>query len=124
MNFRDAYKELEDGKKIRRREWEKSSYIQLNGFEVKAYRQDLVPFIYDLNILISKEWTIVGQDGEHNFVDAIDALTKGEKIKLKNWADNCYLIMLDNDIYYHSIQVSQASTLSYRCLVSHDWELA
>jgi hypothetical protein len=62
MDFNFAVEELEKGSRVRRNSWEPTIYLKKTDDGIKCFRQESVPFVYDLSIIQSKEWEIVGEE--------------------------------------------------------------
>jgi hypothetical protein len=123
MDFSHAMSELDSGKRIRRKEWEKSVYLQKVDNKIFCSRQEAVPFQYDISIIGSTDWIVVGENGECTFADAVKALALNKKIKLKEWPDDCYLEGVANrkEVFMRRNTVYEF-TPTFECFLSTDWE--
>lgn len=122
MNFNNAYKELLQGKKIRRKEWEHNMHLRLIGECIKTYKAENTLLYSDSTLLLSKGWRVVEGDGkELSFVEAL------EELKLKKWItkegmDDSF-IFIDNGQFTLCKPVEYDFMPTFKCLCSNDWEI-
>ena len=126
MQFKEMYSYLLSNHKIRRRGWEdKTIYLMMTPEEeVKCYRQECVPFYYNITIVNSKGWIIIGEEEkEISFSDTVELLRKGEKIRLKDWPEDHILECAPNgkEIFLRK-NAEFAFTPTFECFASDDWE--
>src|ERR1017187_6901496 len=128
MNFKEAYIEAIKNKKIRRKVWEKSIYLCMvyehEDELIRCFREECVMFVYDISILTSDDWVIVGEDKTMIFADALTALLEGKKVRLKIWPVGCFLESTSNkkDLYMRK-KCEYDFTPTFECLSSDDWEV-
>lgn len=126
MEFKEMYSYLVSGRKIRRRGWEDQTIYMIMTPEedVKCYRQECLPFYYNISIVNSKGWIILGEEEkEISFSDTIELLRKGKKIRLKDWPEDHVLECNPNgkEIFLRK-NTEFAFTPTFGCLSSDDWE--
>ena len=127
MDFIDAVHELHKGRKIRRKSWDKSVYLQVlsNSF-VQCYRSEAVPFLYDNDIILSYGWLILGdpEAKEYFFPEAVEILMNRGKVALNSWPPETYLEVTPNsrEIFMRR-ECEFAFTPTFECFMSKDWEL-
>lgn len=129
MNFSEANEELRFGKKIRRKAWEKSMFIQKNPEnQVMGFRQETVGFHYELDIMSSVDWIIMTTTGDIlatdvTFDSMIVSLTKGLRATLPEWPENCFIeaSASKKEIYMRKI-CEYAFIPTFECFTSNDWE--
>jgi hypothetical protein len=122
MNFDKAHKELMNGKKIRRKEWEVMIHLRLIEDEVVAFRGEHKAFYDNPNILISSGWKIVdGDETEMTFVEAIEVL-KSKKCIYRNDMSDAFMF-IDNDHLATCSPVEFDFMPTWKCLLSNDWEI-
>lgn len=127
MDFKEATEQLKQQNKVRRKAWESTIYLLMNEVhEVKCYRLEAVPFNYDVNIIMSNDWVIVGEEeGEqYCFPDVVQNLLFNKKIKLKEWPEQCYLEATPNgkEVFMRRI-CEYPFTPTFECFTSTDWEV-
>jgi hypothetical protein len=129
MNFKEAYDQLRMDKKIRRKAWDKSIYIQMNSVnQVKCYREEAVPFVYDITIINSNDWIIVSIEDVSidniSFDELIEYLRKGYRAKLPEWPDDCHIESSKdgNELFMRRI-CEYEFTPTFSCFTSNDWEI-
>ncbi len=125
MEFKEVYKDLIINKKVRRRGWaDRTLYLQINDeCDIKCYRQECIIFNYDLSIL-DEDWFIVGEDERMSFADSISHLLNGEKIKLKDWPNDCFLESSENRKFLYMRKNWEFDfTPSFECFSENDWEV-
>ncbi|HLA58578.1 MAG TPA: hypothetical protein VK622_07450, partial [Puia sp.] len=75
MNFDKAYKELLNGKKIRRKEWDALVHLKMVDDNVVAFKGEYSSHYQGANILTSSGWKEVDGDGTSMiFIEAIELL--------------------------------------------------
>ncbi len=130
--FKEAFEELRQGKKIRRVSWEPSIYIMLTENillaeqkEIKAFRQECVSFPYDLSIMLSDGWLIDDKgDEKFLFLDVIQSLKQGKRVKLETWPDDCFLEATRNGQEVFMRRTCEYDfTPTFECLSASDWEI-
>lgn len=128
MNFTDAMKELDSGRKIFRREWN-GRYLKKHAdtfsgvIKISSFEEGFYPFTYDLDILNTDDWQLYGSHEEvFNFTEAIEHLKNGRRLMRKDWED-CY-IALDRDYALMIRKIIESSFIpTFKCLSSSDWEI-
>ncbi len=126
MIFEKAYKELLQGKKIRRKEWEPLMHIRIVEDKVKTFKGEYTNFYSDASILISDDWKVIDGDGQYiNFVDALEQIKNKKCITRKNWEENNLqkFIFLDKDQLAICKEIEFEFMPTYKCLCSQDWEI-
>ncbi len=126
MNFKEAYNQLMQSKKIRRKEWDKSLYLKLNNDNlVRCYREEAIPFSYDLDILTSDDWIVTNKLGNFPFYEVIYFLMQGEKAQLSIWPDDCFIESTRSgikDLFMRRI-CEHDFIPTFECLISNDWSV-
>lgn len=125
MDFKEASELLKQDKKIRRKAWDKSFYLLMDELDnVKCFREEAVPFTYNLSIITSHDWVIVGEDKEMSFPDALMALLDGKLIKLKEWPNDCFLEATQNGKEVFMRRICEYDfTPTFECFSSTDWDV-
>jgi hypothetical protein len=125
MHFLEAHEHLKEGKRIRRKIWDKTLYLRLNEEkEVKAYIEECVPFNFTIDIINSYDWQICGEDVDLTFPEIIEPLKKGKNVKLKDWSNECKLesTPTGSEVYLRRIAVYDF-TPTFACFSASDWEI-
>lgn len=135
MDFKEAFIAIHKGEKVRRSDWpnhlhlKKQTIISTEDASeveiIKSFRQECIPFQYNLSILNSSDWIIVGEEdsGLIKFTDAIDALRKGKYVKLKEWDSDCYLGVSQNQKEIYMMKYCEYEYIpTFQCFLSNDWE--
>ena len=122
MNLNEALTHLKIGRRITRKEWEYGSFLQKREF-TSCYRLDVSLFQYDVSILDSNDWIVVGDEEiqEISFADAVLELRIGNQVKLKHWVD-CWLELENKEICLKKY-VESKYIPSFSCLCAEDWEI-
>jgi len=127
MEFKEMYSYLLSNHKIRRRAWEeKSLFLMMTpDNHVKCYRQECVPYIYDMDIINSHDWIVVGD--EKNllpFSDVIIPLMNGKNVRLKEWPKDNFLECTPNgkDIFLRKTCEYQFVP-TMECFAANDWDV-
>lgn len=127
MNFEKAYKEMMNGKKIRRKEWEPFMHLQYKDKKVKTYKGEYTDFYNNANVLISEGWKIVDGDGkEFSFVQALEELKNKKKLTNDRWVEETnknFFIFIDVGQIVICKSVEFDFMPSYKCLCADDWEI-
>lgn len=122
MNFDKAVIELMKGKKIRRKEWEKLRYLQVNDGKVIAFQGEYTQFYNDPGILLSTGWKVLDGDGAlMTFVEAIEILKLKKCITKEDMGEA--FIFIDNDNLTMCKPVPFMFMPTWKCLGSNDWEI-
>ena len=122
MIFDKAYKELLNGKKIRRREWEHLMHLRLIGEDVKAFKGEITNFYNNPNFLLSKQWMVVDGDGSKlSFIEALEELKQKKCITREDMIDS--FIFVDNGNLALCRPVEYEFMPTFKCLCSQDWEI-
>jgi len=125
MNFKNAEKLLREGKKIRRKNWQASLYLQIDALgNIKGFREEAISFNYDLTIINSHDWVIIGEDDNIiSFAEALDALLHGKLVKLKEWPIDCFLEKTSNGKEVFMRRTCEYDFIpTFECFLSTDWE--
>jgi hypothetical protein len=128
MNFQDANIELKNGKKIRRKNWQKDLFLLKEEEKIHAYGEECVPFQYDLSILDSGEWIMLednDRDKKYTFSEVIELLLQGKKMALTTWEESIYLEVEKHDktnLYMRKL-IKYNFVPTFACLISNDWEI-
>lgn len=127
MIFKIAVDALNCGSNIRRAAWQEGLFLTRFGETILCFLHESNTFNYELNIIDSNDWIIVG-DAEENlisFVDALEFLRLGKRVKLVDWPKGTFL-ELEKD--RKSIFMKQNSLFPFiptaECLLALDWEIA
>lgn len=126
MNFEKAFKELNEGKKIRRKEWPKLTCMKLVDGKIKTYRAEHKMYFEDANIVLSNDWVVMDGDGKLlNFLDALKELEAKKWIAKKEWMNEKLeqFILVDNGQLAMCKQVEFLFMPTYKCFQSNDWEI-
>lgn len=125
MEFKEAYLELAKNNKIRRKAWDDSFYIMNDDGKIKSFREECVPFVFDLSIISSLDWVVINDtDAEFSFVDVIDLLKQGRKVKLKDWPDDCFVEITKDQKSMFMRRISEYDfTPTFECFAANDWEV-
>ncbi len=129
MDFREAHHQLVSGYKIRRKLWDKSIYIKMNEeHHIKCYREEAFTFSYNLDIINSHDWIIIGYGNENLgvvcFHELIPFLLKGEKAKLPEWPDDTFIESTKNGKELFMRRICEYDfTPTFECFTSTDWEI-
>lgn len=122
MNFEKAHKELLNGKKIRRKEWEPLMHLHLIEKNIIAYRGEIMRFYDEPNILLSNNWLVVDGDGtKMNFLEALEML-KQKKAMTREEMHGAFLFIDDNQMAIcHPVEYVFMPT--FKCMCANDWEI-
>lgn len=129
MNFSEATKALKEGKKIRRKSWDRFTNIAKEENEgqdeIFAYAQMAVPYFYDNNIILSDDWEVVDAQGATiDFPDAVEMLKKRFKVRLKHWPKHQYIELSENGRELVLRKMSQhVFQPDFECFSAIDWEI-
>lgn len=126
MNFKEAFQELKNGKRLTRTGWEQKNFLRMddNG-EIQNFIIHMEPYLYDQSIILSEGWIIKdgNPDQKMPFLSALEAIKVGSSIALPEW-DGMW-VTLDKS-------TSQMILNSYRnepfmptftCFMLNDWEV-
>lgn len=91
MNFSKALECLKSGAKISRKAYKGAVYLVKHGDMILAFQPIKTYYEYDLSIMISEDWQIIGQDETYPFVDMIALLQSGHKARLKDWEKDMFI---------------------------------
>lgn len=122
MNFENAMKELLEGKKIRRKEWEPFMHLKIIDDLVQTFRGENIEFFADAKVLISTGWRLFGDgNGCFDFVHAVAEL-KLNKTVTHEMLEGGYLFIDHGKLAIcRPIQYSFMPT--FKDLCSNDWEI-
>lgn len=91
MKFCEAMDALKSGSKVTREPWKDGVYFKLEGFDVKSYQPQIMPYGYNEDIMISDGWLIMDGKTESSesvpFCEIIPSLLDGKKARLTEWTD-------------------------------------
>jgi hypothetical protein len=125
MNLKEAYEQLSTGKSVRRQSWLELIHLKYddNGL-VKCFGQQAVEFQYDLSIINSSGWVVVGdEEGEvYIFPDAITHFLSNKKIKLKDWPKGCHLEIENGKVFMRKM-TEYPFVPTFECLMANDWDV-
>ena len=122
MDFSKAYKEMMSGKRIRRKEWEPFMHLKIDGAAIKAFKGENIKFYSSSEILLSKNWKVVGGDGKGlSFLEALEELKQKKYVKMENMENS--FIFVDNGEFAMCRQVEYEFMPTFKCLCSSDWEI-
>jgi hypothetical protein len=123
MNFTKAYKELMGGAKIRRKEWGDLMFLHYKDGTLITYKAEHTHFYHDVDILISKDWMVLGSDGkEIPFIEVIEELKNKKQVRRLTWKENEYLY-IDNGQFVYCKPIECDFMPTFQCLCSSDWEI-
>ena len=91
-NFKQAIEYLRQGKKIRRRSWNKGDFIVLEGSSIVDKNRELVK-LCNIKTLTAEDWEIFKEE-EIYIADLSDDI-----LKIKVWENKLLLKQVDNEIY-------------------------
>lgn len=121
MNFANAYDALNEGHKIRRKDWEPLMHLKKVDNEVKTYRGEYTNFYADTSVILSTGWQVVDGDGKDlNFVEAIEQLRNKKKLTNAKWSGETF-IFIDNDKIAMCKPIEYEFMPSWACLNAIDW---
>lgn len=122
MNFEKAHKELLNGKKIRRKEWESHMHLRMIEKNIVAYRGEITRFYDAPNILLSNDWEVVDGDGtKMNFLEALEIL-KQKKAVTREEMCGAFLFVDDNQLAICR-PVEYVFMPTFKCMCLNDWEI-
>lgn len=127
MKFEEAYIALVENKKIRRKSWMESLYLMMSEDNiVKCYRQECIPYQYDLSIINSAGWMIVGdtENKRYLFSDICKKLNEGYKATLSEWDDECFIEATKDEKEIFARHISEFQFVpTFECFSASDWEI-
>lgn len=132
MKFENAYKEMLEGKKIRRKSWDKFQHIKYvpatdkQDATVRTYKCEFNNFFGQPSMLISDGWLVVDGDGkELTFIEALEQLKNKKELTNKVWVKGGkdYYIFVDGNKFASCSAVESDFMPTYACLTSSDWEI-
>jgi hypothetical protein len=122
MNFENASKELFEGKKIRRKEWEHFMHLKIVDDLVQTFKGENITFFGDAKILTTHGWRVVGWDGEPmSFVQSLEQL-KQKKSVTHDILDGGFLFVDQGNLAICR-PVKYDFMPSYKDFCSNDWEV-
>jgi len=126
MDFQEAIKELNAGKKIRRRAWDNSIFLLVSPQtkNIYCYRYGIKLFDYDLELFNSDGWFIEDDNKEYTFSEAIKAIFERKKVFHKVWENGDFIFCSDNkkEIYRNQLEFFNFLP-THECLNANDWEI-
>lgn len=126
MDFSSILEKMENSKNIktRRKSWPDGVYIKMIDNIPKMYHKDASFFSYDLSIINSHDWIVVGDEEKKTFrfTEAIKELKNGKSVRLSSW-DNTTYIMSDQQNLMQFKEVEYNFVPTYICFISDDWEI-
>lgn len=121
MNFTEAMEKLKSGKKVSRETWRSSIYFLMKEDEVKCFYPTLMNYVYDENIMISKDWMIAGDKEKYKFCDIILRLQQGAKARLAHWKDeHIYLDRDSKQLIVHTME-PRSFVPDFESFTAEDW---
>ncbi len=82
MKFSEAMRELENGKKVRKKNWSANEYISKNGAD------DGLEFMFVQSLCVDYEWELYEEPGQLlSFQVVIKGLKEGKRFRRINWSD-------------------------------------
>lgn len=126
MNFEKAFKELMNGKKIRRKEWESLMHMRIIKNVVKTFKGEYTNFFSSSEILTSDGWLVVdGDSAEFTFIEALEHLKNKKSITHKDWLEkqSDKFIFVDKDQMACCRSVEYSFMPTYQCFCATDWEI-
>lgn len=124
MNFNKAHKELLNGERIRRKEWEPLMHMFINEKKdnIITYRGEHTAFYANSSFLLSDGWILEGSEKELSFLEALDLLKMKAKLTHKSWRPHEF-IFVDGDKFALCKAVEYPFMPSYKDFCSSDWEI-
>ena len=131
MNFKEAVEYLKIGKKVRISFWEKNIYLQMGERDggsfientIMSFRQEAIPYSYDLSILTSDDWMVVGGDGENiSFAEAMENIRNKKMVRLSTWPDSTFLVEDSNQLCMKRL-CEHPFNPCYNDFISDQWEI-
>jgi hypothetical protein len=129
VEFSHALLELKNGKKIRRKQWDKEHFISNENDLPSMYMLATSPYNLSCTIFLSDNWLIENDEGifeedkQVNFDKAIKSISQNKRVKLSHWNDQ--YIVLDQQtrqlVLKHFVEIRYVPT--YEDFVSFDWEV-
>lgn len=126
MKFEEAYLSLVENKKIRRKGWMASLYLMMSeGGAIKSYRQECIHYQYDLSIINSTGWLIVGdtENKSYLFNEMCEKLRKGQKARLPEWSVDASIETQDGQTIFMRINCEFEFVPTFGCFSANDWEI-
>jgi hypothetical protein len=123
MNFEKAYRELLQGKNIRRKAWEPLMCLSFVDGSIRAFRGEHSNFYGDLTMLMAGGWKVLdGDNKEITFIEAIEELKNKKWITNVKWGDHIF-IFVDGEKLAICKPVEYDFMPSFKCFCSQDWEV-
>ncbi len=128
MNLQEAMKAINDGKKIYRLAWLGENYLEkLDDGKIVCFRKDTSQFQYDLSILNSTGWVVMGEGADGKILDFSEAmreLTNKKKLRFNDWKVDAYIELSPYKKEIHLIQnVEYPFVPTSECLIADDWRI-
>lgn len=129
MDFQEAMRELDAGKKIRRKSWDKSIVLFYCDFmkEIQCLHSGLTLFRYDLEVFRTTGWFIKEGDDEKKeltFPEAMKAVFSGKKVFHRAWIPGEHIFCSENKKEIYKDRLETFSFLpTHECLNANDWEI-
>lgn len=91
MNFIEAVKAMQDGKKVRSPHWVRYYYVRKQSHRYIAFDgKSEFNWNFSENEMLSKDWEIYQEEPKlHTFEEALAALKRGKTIYRKSYHDKC-----------------------------------
>lgn len=126
MKFCEAMDLLKTGSKVTRHPWQEGVYFKMIGDEVKSFQPKLTPYIYDEDIMVSDGWLIdennnFSDQKEYKFCDIIPFLTRGYKVKLKEWNETFVYFDRDSKILVVNSMSIFPFIPDFSSFIAEDW---
>ena len=123
MNFEKAYKELMQGKNVRRKGWEQLMFLAFIDGEIKAFKGEHSNFYGDLTMLMSSGWKVFeGEGKEITFIEAVEELKNKKCITNVQWEEHVF-IFVDGEKLAICKPVEYQFMPTFKCFCSQDWEI-
>jgi len=123
MNFEKAYKELMQGKNVRRKGWEQLMFLAFIDGEIKAFKGEHSNFYGDLTMLMSSGWKVFeGEGKEITFIEAVEELKNKKCITNVQWEEHVF-IFVDGEKLAICKPVEYQFMPTFKCFCSQDWEV-
>lgn len=126
MIFEKAYKELKEGKRIRRKSWEPLMHMVILEDQIKTFKGEYSNFHAQGNVILSKGWRVIEEDGttgkEIDFVAVLEELKSKKRITHDSWKSYTFLFV-DGDKLAVCKPIEYDFMPTYKCFCSNDWEV-
>lgn len=110
MNFIEAYACMQDGKRVRLKNWNPKKYMYIDGGILLHLNDGGADISYSSDIIakpeliLSEEWEIYEEAVEMDNKTAFEELLKGKHVRRKSWINHGFYLKLVNgsDLFHDS----------------------